>query len=331
MRCTRENLERRHPGRRRCGTGTDGRIWNLRGKTHCKGSVNAGERWQFYIPSRRWNGKNSLEEIRFWEHPPWSGIAQTEEKNKVIFKENHDGDAGNDFWSISGNFIYSHHVEPRVKLYVPREQSFPVPLNLFDVTRTTDTSLDVMLEKTSWTGFTRFTFLDEKPPDGYTWSRERLTRKQTTSRPDTLWPEIWKDMSDASKRKSGLSRNQLSTMPEDCVVFISLILMMRNSRISWKMRVESGKFRCQPQCLTSFNVTTTGTPVAQLKNTRQNTLVLLKPDESMRKRMEGSPHKKSRRSHGCKRTKFTKSLQFDTQVYSDASSNENTRRKGSSG
>ena len=29
----------------------------------------------------------------------------------------------------------------------------------------------------------------------------RLTRKQTTSRPDTLWPEIWKDMSDASRRK----------------------------------------------------------------------------------------------------------------------------------
>ena len=29
----------------------------------------------------------------------------------------------------------------------------------------------------------------------------RLTRKQTTSRPDSLWPEIWKDMSEASKRK----------------------------------------------------------------------------------------------------------------------------------
>ena len=26
----------------------------------------------------------------------------------------------------------------------------------------------------SWTGFTRFTILDEKPPDGYTWSREAV-------------------------------------------------------------------------------------------------------------------------------------------------------------
>ena len=53
----------------------------------------------------------------------------------------------------------------------------------------------------TWTGFTRFTKLKEKPPNGYTWSWEKLTRKQTTSRPDKLWPEMWKHMSDASKRK----------------------------------------------------------------------------------------------------------------------------------
>ena len=38
------------------------------------------------------------------------------------------GEAINDFWSMSGNFIYRHHVEPRVRLYSPREESFPVPL-----------------------------------------------------------------------------------------------------------------------------------------------------------------------------------------------------------
>ena len=35
-----------------------------------------------------------------------------------------------------------------------------------------------------WTSFTQFTQLEEKPPDGYMWSGERLTRKQLTSRPD---------------------------------------------------------------------------------------------------------------------------------------------------
>ena len=38
------------------------------------------------------------------------------------------GEAMNDFWSMSGSFIYRHHVEPRVKLYLPREESFPIPL-----------------------------------------------------------------------------------------------------------------------------------------------------------------------------------------------------------
>ena len=55
--------------------------------------------------------------------------------------------ATNDFGSISGDFTYRHRVEPRVKLYVQREESFPFPLEYIDVTRTTYTALDVMLEK----------------------------------------------------------------------------------------------------------------------------------------------------------------------------------------
>ena len=56
------------------------------------------------------------------------------------------GEAINDFWSMSGNFMYRHHVEPRVKLYSPREESFPIPLKYIDVSRTTHKNLDVMQE-----------------------------------------------------------------------------------------------------------------------------------------------------------------------------------------
>ena len=116
------------------------------------------------------------------------------------------GEAINDFWSMSGNFIYRHQGEPRVKLYSPREESFPIPLKYIDVSRTTQTNLDIVLERRiddcwnidgsrdlsdSWTGFTQLTLLEEKPPDGYMWSGWRLTRKQLTSRPDHLWPELW--------------------------------------------------------------------------------------------------------------------------------------------
>ena len=56
------------------------------------------------------------------------------------------GEAINDFWSMSGNFIYRHHVEPRVKLYSLREESFPIPLKYIDVSRTIHTNLDVKQE-----------------------------------------------------------------------------------------------------------------------------------------------------------------------------------------
>ena len=119
------------------------------------------------------------------------------------------GEAINNFWSMSGNFIYRHHVEPRVKLYSPREESFPFPLKYIDVTGTTHTNLDVKQEKRiddywnidgsrdlsdSWTGFTQFTLLEEEPPDGFLWSRWRLTKRQVTFRPDHLWPELWTKM-----------------------------------------------------------------------------------------------------------------------------------------
>ena len=87
------------------------------------------------------------------------------------------GEARNDFWSMSGNFIYRHHVEPRVKLYSPREESFlfhwntltsPELLLQIDDSWIIDGSRDL---SDSWTGFTQFNPLGEKPPEGHMWSR----------------------------------------------------------------------------------------------------------------------------------------------------------------
>ena len=52
----------------------------------------------------------------------------------------------------------------------------------------------------SWTGFTKFTLLNEKPSKGYVWSEARLTQIQATTRPDNLWPEIWTGMSKAAQK-----------------------------------------------------------------------------------------------------------------------------------
>ena len=53
----------------------------------------------------------------------------------------------------------------------------------------------------SWTGFTQFTLLEEKLADGYMWSWGRLTKRQATSRPDHVWPELWGGLARNGKQK----------------------------------------------------------------------------------------------------------------------------------
>ena len=74
---------------------------------------------------------------------------ESDGSSSALFQDSswYDGEAKHVFLSISGDYIYRHHVQPQVKLYVPIEESFFSPLKYIDVTRTTDTILDVMLEK----------------------------------------------------------------------------------------------------------------------------------------------------------------------------------------
>ena len=98
---------------------------------------------------------------------------------------------------------------------MPREESFPIPLKYIDVIRSTHTDLDVAQERIdgswdvdenellsdSWIGFTRFTLLSETPPRGKMWSEGRLTKIQTTSRPDHIWPDAWTTIGKAAQRR----------------------------------------------------------------------------------------------------------------------------------
>ena len=68
------------------------------------------------------------------------------EKSQPTDETKDDAEACNDFWSMEGDFIYRHHVEPRVQLSVPKKETFPSPLKYIDVTRTTHTNLDVFKE-----------------------------------------------------------------------------------------------------------------------------------------------------------------------------------------
>ena len=101
-------------------------------------------------------------------------------------------EAKRDFWSISGSFIYRHHVQERHRHYVLQESSFPITLKYIGVVRRTNTTLDVWQESLikdywnvhgdrqlsgPWTQFRQQGILT--PLYGYLWSRRRFD----TSRP----------------------------------------------------------------------------------------------------------------------------------------------------
>ena len=132
-------------------------------------------------------------------------------------------------------------------------------MKYIDVSRTTHTNLDVKQEKRiddywnidgsrdlsdPWTGSTQFTLLEEKPPDGYMWSGGRLTRKQLTSRPDHLWPELWKSMGKNAKLKEKQKWSEEKIHLDNARKLresISSTLRKRNSKKPSRTRVRSWK------------------------------------------------------------------------------------------
>ena len=46
-----------------------------------------------------------------------------------------DAGARKDFWSTQGDVTHRPHIEPRVQLYVSKEETFLTPLKYIDVTR----------------------------------------------------------------------------------------------------------------------------------------------------------------------------------------------------
>ena len=57
------------------------------------------------------------------------------------------GEARDNVRSVEGNYIYRHRGEPPVQLYVPKEETFPIPPIYIDVFQVyTHTDLDVLQE-----------------------------------------------------------------------------------------------------------------------------------------------------------------------------------------
>ena len=116
---------------------------------------------------------------------------------------------------MSGNFIYRHHVEPRVKLYSPREESFPFPTETHWRLQNSKNKFGCYARKPhrwllEYRWIERFVRFLDRFHSVYSkkWETSRrifmipggrVTKRQATSRPDHLWPELWSGMSKNAK------------------------------------------------------------------------------------------------------------------------------------
>ena len=107
---------------------------------------------------------------------------------------------------------------------------------------------------------------------GCVWSGWRLTKRQVTSRPDHLWPELWIQMG----RNAKLTERH--EWPEDYEEFISLTLRTRNSKKPSRMLVRNWKRRWLLLCLArQARHVSMGWPVAKPMRSNQNLRAFWKP------------------------------------------------------
>ena len=184
-----------------------------------------------------------------------SGELRCEPEGPQPTESKDDAEVCADFWSVQGDSISRHLVEHPSSTLFAEGRNILVPLKYIDVTRSTHTDLGVVKEKCvddcknvdsnrslwdSWKGFTKFSLLTEEPPRRYMWYESTLTKVQTTTRPDHVWPKVGsKNWNAAQNRENGTMRRPNSTMLDDWEECTSLIRMTKNTRKPFKLRGEN--------------------------------------------------------------------------------------------
>ena len=220
-----------------------------------------------------------------------------------------DGESRNDFWSISGNYFYRHHVEPRVKLYVPRGESFPIPtIHYRDQSYKYDfgcgawepqrrlleyrvgprfISRVVRFHTIHNIGWKNLQMGIHAPGSG--WQSNKRHPGLTTC--GQRYGKTCQKQRNEKKNKNGLSKNQRSTMQEGWEVVISSIQQMRRSRPLFKnarRKLEVSMPAAVPCKITGRKYRETCS-TSYFRKTKYACVV--EADESTIKRLEGTPHK----------------------------------------
>ena len=151
-----------------------------------------------------------------------------------------------DFWWLSGSFIFRHHVQEKPQMYVPQDNSFPIPLKKIDVFRRIHGTLDVLqdCQIDDYWNFDGDRILSGNglvSPSSLCCiilhlkaTRERLTKIHATSWPENSWQMCRVCQRNSSKMKYSIeqTKSRRSTMHEAWEVLIKSI---RKTRLRWNL------------------------------------------------------------------------------------------------
>ena len=300
--CKRGNLEGWRTDRRPWGVGNDGRIGNLLEKTQCERGDISQRKWKFYFSSRRWTNQTSwrrsgTENIHLDTGTPnsrrksrrfsWrirrvssitsrltSGCRWSYKWFLVHVRKLHIPPSR---WTQSQTLLAEWRIIPLFHWYFFwRLQNYSYELECF-----ARKSHRRLLEH-RWVK--RFVWFLDRFHSVYSIGREtsrrihvvreRLTRRQLTSRPDHLWPDSglkWKEMLSWRRDINGPMKNRNSIMPEDYEEIISLTLRTRNSKKPFGTLARNWKRRWLLLCFArqASNVSM-GRPAAKPMRSKQN-------------------------------------------------------------
>ena len=89
----------------------------------------------------------------------------------------------------------------------------------------------------------------KNPPNGYMLSEERLTRKQLTSRPHHLWPELWTKLGRNAKLEEKQKWSHEKLHLDNARKLRGIYFIDRNLRIPSSMLARNWKHQWLPLCL----------------------------------------------------------------------------------
>ena len=347
------NLEGWQNGCRHWGVGNDGRIGNLLKKTQCKGSNISHPKWKIHISSRRWTNqiywrRSGTENIHLD-----TGTPNSRRKSKGFSWRIRRVASSTTSRLTSGcrwskNFFFGPCQEtsystitlkPAERRIIPysteihwRLQNYTHELGcharkphrwLLEYRWIKRFCLILGQVSLSLLHYVRNLQTDICGPGG-DWQNGKRHPGQIIDGQNS--GRNWEEMQSWRRSKNGQLKNQSSIMLEDYEESISLTLRTRSLRKPWRMQEENWKHQWLQPCLARHErETSMGRPEARQMISSQNLRVSGKPVnplECVCKNLEISWGPYCR-----KRGQFNRTLQYGTQIYSYASSNENTRSK----